>query len=64
MADDKMIDASFDVKFTVPLKVRNVNDAVVNEAKVIAAAKAGARQEVIRQLEEAMGEGAFDIADE
>jgi len=64
MSDDKMIDASFDVIFTVPLHVRNINDAVINQGKVVEAAKAAACEECIRQLNEAVGDGAFDIAED
>jgi hypothetical protein len=56
-----MRDASFEVRFTVPLEVRNINDAVVNEAAVIAAAKAGARAEVERQLSAAIAAGDFNV---
>jgi hypothetical protein len=59
--NEKMIDASFEVRFTVPLGVRSINDALINEQDVIKAAKSAARNEVIRQLSAAMEEGQFDV---
>jgi hypothetical protein len=59
--NEKMIDASFEVRFTVPIEVRSINDALINEQDVIKAAKSAARNEVIRQLSAAMEEGQFDV---
>ena len=59
--NEKMVDASFEVKFTVPLEVRSINDALINEQDVIKAAKNAARDEVMRQLSAALEEGQFDV---
>jgi|GEM_PF-1217540 hypothetical protein len=59
--NEKMIDASFEVRFTVPIEVRSINDALINEQDVIKAAKSAARNEVILQLSAAMEEGQFDV---
>jgi len=61
MTDDKMIDASFEVSFTVSLEVRNVNDAVINQQKVVQAAKDAAWAECQRQLSESKAAGDFDV---
>ena len=61
MNDDKMIDASFEVSFIVPLEVRNINDAVIDQTLVIKAAKEAARAECQRQLIESMEAGDFDV---
>jgi hypothetical protein len=64
MSDDNLIDVSFEVRFQVKAEVRNINDSVIDEAKVVDAAKAAAFAELARQTNESVRTGDFDIASE
>ncbi len=61
--EEGLVDVSFDVSFTVPYKVANINDDVINRSDVINVAKQAARAEIVRQLLAAVGDGAFDVSE-
>jgi hypothetical protein len=62
--EDGFIEASFEIKFTVPYQVANINDSFLNEAKVrevaLAAGKAAAAAEIERQLAESLTDGTLE----